>query len=542
MNRLGGLLLVVAVVAILAGILVVRLPHSPWYTGLGDDGALFAYGAQRILSGDQLYADVWDTKPPGVFYLNAVAMLVGGANPWTIWWFELFWISVVFLVLLGLLNKLDGLLPAIVTTVLVAFTALHPAIVTGGNFTELYALLPQVLTLGTLVLFFSSGRAHWLIAAGLLTAIAFLIKPTTIALGIAGLVMILVPTARSKDWRTSGINIGLFLAGFILPILIVLIYWSYQGALSALLDAVFGQNLRYVQEGLSVRSLYGTTRKFLLEQPVAILTMFTFTAFFLFRNRTRGSHLFANAERSVQPSEGLDRTRIQILVVVFLALPLEVALVALSGRNFGHYFLTPLPAMAVAISFLFAEFEASVRQFREAGSWYAVSLVLIAGLMVAWGIEIFSEERPRVTQLEDVLRYRLGEGVLIDDLEQYVIENTAPDDTILAWGYQPGLHFVTGRNSPSRYLFHSQLLTPDPSSAARFDQFMDEIESDPPALIVADRWSQHGIPFFGENEFEFCPGCSEEAATNLRRLNKYVQRDYELIEQILSFQIYAPID
>ena len=68
------LMLAVFGLVLLVGIFIVRLPHSPWYVGLGDDGALFAYGGQRIVEGEKLYEDIWDTKPPGVFYLNALAI------------------------------------------------------------------------------------------------------------------------------------------------------------------------------------------------------------------------------------------------------------------------------------------------------------------------------------------------------------------------------------------------------------------------------------------------------------------------------------
>lgn len=43
------------------------------------DDHLFAYFGWRIWNGAALYVDVWDHKPPGMFWLNALGFLIGGA-------------------------------------------------------------------------------------------------------------------------------------------------------------------------------------------------------------------------------------------------------------------------------------------------------------------------------------------------------------------------------------------------------------------------------------------------------------------------------
>ena len=108
---------------------------------------------------------------------------------------------------------------------------------------------------------------------------------------------------------------------------------------------------------VSARSLYVTFRKFTESAPMAYLTMLATAGMVLvaweLRAGLRGKRPLS--ER-LQPSSetdggaGANPARL-ILLVAFVATPVEWALVALSGQNFGHYFITPLPAMAVMVAF-----------------------------------------------------------------------------------------------------------------------------------------------------------------------------------------------
>ncbi len=107
--RRAGLILLMAVALVLA-IFLVKIQVSPWYVGMGDDSGLFAYAGKLISEGGLLYQDIWDTKPPGVFYLNALAISLGGSTPWSIWWFELIWFSLTMIVLMVILIRITSLL------------------------------------------------------------------------------------------------------------------------------------------------------------------------------------------------------------------------------------------------------------------------------------------------------------------------------------------------------------------------------------------------------------------------------------------------
>jgi hypothetical protein len=103
--------------------------------------------------------------------------------------------------LLALLLRITGKLkPAVAGTAIFVLLMRHPAFVGDGNFTESYALLPQVagLAMGYHFLTRPNARsAFWFGAAG---ALAFLIKPTTIGITVA-FVPALILTRHPMLWR-----------------------------------------------------------------------------------------------------------------------------------------------------------------------------------------------------------------------------------------------------------------------------------------------------------------------------------------------------
>ncbi len=533
------LVIVVMALVLVGAVFLVKIQVSPWYVGMGDDSGLFAYAGELIADGALLYQDIWDTKPPGIFYLNALAISLGGSTPWSIWWFELIWFSFTMILLMIILIRLTSVLAGFSATILVTLTALHPAYVSGGNYTEVYALLPQTLTLAAVMMYFKTNRTGWVAVIGVLTAAAFLLKPTYIALGLASLATALVAWRRSPDRARAMRLVTLFVVGFAAPVLLAGLYFTLQGGLDELWAAVFKQNVLYVQEGISIRSIYGTGRKFVLEQPLATLVVLTVASLALF---ARGGVAWLR-KPSTWPLPGLAGNsppayRRWVLLTAFIALPLEVAFVAVSGRNFGHYFLTPLPAISVAIAFLLMDVQVAFRRRSEAGAWFSVSVATLAVLLLAWGVEVFAKESPELAHMRDLVERPIGGPFWTDELEQYVIENAEPNEAVLAWGYNPGLHFLTGRRAPTRYLFHAQLLVPGPAGENRFNQFLTELEADPPVLIVAQQESQHAIPHFANDSEELCPSCTAEALLRLQKLRALVEADYVLDGEVGGWLVY----
>jgi hypothetical protein len=223
---------------------------------------------------------------------------------------------------------------------------------------------------------------------------------------------------------------------------------------------------------------------------------------------------------------------------VFVALVLEFGLTAISGRNLGHYFITPLPALAAACSYLIYEVMRAINERGTSGFWRFFSLTLLAILSGSWSIEVFTKDSPHKDQLKALLSEPLSGQFLTIKLDEYIIENSQPTESVLVWGVHPGINFVTQRRSPTRYLHMTSVLMPSANRNFMFDTFMNDLLRDPPALIIAQPQSSAGIPYFNVEEANLCPTCIPNVRERLSRLKKYVNEYYAPVLQINEWQIF----
>ncbi len=504
---------------------------------MGADSGLFAYYGQQILAGRVLYKDLWDEKPPGVYYVDALAILIAGETPWSIWWLGLAWIAATTIVLFFILYTLTGMIPALAAALVFLLTALYPDYYQRGNFTEVYALLPQVLAIAALAKYLSAGKSRWVFFLGMMTAAAFLFKPTYIAMGLAALIVILYLDLRTNTIRQALLHLANFSLGTAAPLAAVTLYFASKGALQAMWEAVISYNLVYAKQGFSLRSIYTTLSTFAVVQPMA--TVFTVSmaslVVFLILNWPKLIHP-PKAEQVVGKMDG--NTRLWVFVGIFAALPVEWALVSVSGKNFGHYFLTPLPAMTGAWAYLASEIIHSLRPGREKNIWPSLALSLLAVLSLGGFLKVAVTEAPNKAQLNSFLKQPLSLSYTLNELEQYVSDNSSPAQPVLVWGLHPRINFVTGRRSPSRYAFPLPLLIASAGTGARFDQFMADLQAGPPALILAQPGSSVGIPFFGGDIGSVCQDCPPEVHAGVLELRDFVDTHYTLAESIWDWQIY----
>ncbi len=75
-----------AIALILFGSILVGFRLHAFDVPLERDEGNYAYIASRLLAGDQLYVDVWDHQPPGVFVLFAAVSFMFGTEPEVFRW------------------------------------------------------------------------------------------------------------------------------------------------------------------------------------------------------------------------------------------------------------------------------------------------------------------------------------------------------------------------------------------------------------------------------------------------------------------------
>jgi hypothetical protein len=546
-----GIALTIIWVAVLAlAILLQSLPVSPVYQFLQNDSGVFAYIGSSILAGQLPYRDVWDHKPPVGLYLNALALLTFGHSPWAIWWFNVLWVSLTSIIYFLIIKKMMGLFSGCVASLLFSLAVMQPELFQGGNLMEVYGLFFQVLVIGAVFLYFSAQRNRWVLVVGVLTGFSFLTKQTTIALGFSSILAITIISLLQREVKQAGVRLLLFAGGFLAPVILAMVYWLLNGALYDFLDAVFLHSLAYVGVRVSfLWSLKNTILNILPNLFIGRLYYIAAGALILYVLENYRWYLARlQRDRDALPKEisPIELT----LLVIFIALPIEIALSSLGARNFGHYFLTLIPAGATVIAYITwktiigIQSVINTRQFPSILStgWFFLFLASLIWLGI-----VAIQNTPTASQFASITRV-FKNTYELNDIEKYIIRTTAPDDRVLVWHIHPDINFVTGRKAGARVLFPANLFVVDWRGNTKLGSFIQEIKANPPELIVVQKPNSVGLPFVDEPLSELCQaGCAPEITEALNRpdihdemklLQGYFNQNYIFDKQISDWYIY----
>ena len=109
--------------------------------------------------------------------------------------------------------------------------------------------------------------------------------------------------------------------------------------------------------------------------------------------------------------------------------------------------------------------------------------------------------------------------------------NSPPDSTVLVWGFEPAVNFLSERRSATRYLYDWYLTsrTVNPARQARYwDTFWREMEAAPPSAVV--------VVHDDTNPVESKDSAAQLAANP--KLAEWLARNYARETRIGDFEVY----
>jgi hypothetical protein len=216
-------------------------------------------------------------------------------------------------------------------------------------------------------------------------------------------------------------------------------------------------------------------------------------------------------------------------------------MLTVSGRYFGHYFLTPLPAMCAVLAYFLFEALRAVRDKAIPRPWAVVLAALLASLGIAWLAEVAVKEVPRTAEVASILRGPWEGDSMADPLVQRIADLSEPTDSVFVWADHPELNFLSGRRAPSRYVFSLHLLLPGTGNSLRFAELLEDLHRDPPALVLTQWSSSIGVPFLGAPRDELCLDCTAEVREGVLALADYLHQGYVEVERIGEWVIYSQV-
>ena len=416
----------------------VLVPNHPAGRDPAEDAGVFFYAAQRLLDGGAPYRDIWDHKPPGVYFVDAAGLALGGRTG--VWLVQVAFLVAAALIGYRALRREFGAAAALVGSLawLVTFPRLFLEL-GQGSFVEFFALPLQfgaLLLLGE-IRAMTLGRG---VAIGALGGAALLFKPTLVGVWIA---IGLVTLVRRRD---AVAPLAAIAAGALVPIAIAFAWAAARGALGDMLDQALVYNRAYAAFAPFSDRVDAVLSGLRLTLPSGLALVAV------------GAWLYAVLSRRGSPT---------LLAVALVAFPIELVL-STWGRGYHYYFIPWLPSMAILAAFAASEVRRNepTQIARPVLALGVLAMCVLPALLVA-----------RLALTIDEGRYSA--------VAAYVATNTRPSDTVLIWGSHTEVLFLAGRRSPTRYVYqYAALATRGYATPARVDELVADLKRERPVLVL----------------------------------------------------------
>jgi hypothetical protein len=489
---------------VICGSLLVLLPTNPYNMPLSyRDSGVFLYTGWRILNGEIPYKNIWDHKPPIIFYINALGVAIKSGSHWGVWLIELVSLFVAAYFGYIMVKKLLGVYPAIFGLFLWLLTLVF--VLDGGNLTTEYSLPLQFIAL---FLICDSEKPdfpvfHWFLI-GILGALAFFTKQTTIGIWVAFIIYLTIDRLKSHLFIKWLKELLLIFAGGISLSFIIFTFFLIHDSQKQFWSAAFFYNLIYSSSTsidhnrfeLIINGFNDLTRIGLFQFG---MVGYIIAVYILFKK---------NIMVVGRP----------LLITGIIAMPIEWLLLTVSGRTFPHYLITILPVLALFASFSFWAIMA------WANSTGATNRSRILILISTMGVFFWSAYHPYTEQL---LAYKdAGNPTLI----KYLKTVTSPEDFVLIWGADTDINYFAQRKSPSRFVYQYPLYDKGYVTENMVLEFLNDISIRHPKLII--NMMNPSTPFYN-----FPIKSSEITALTYK-----LQSEYRYKETINGIVVYEYID
>lgn len=413
---------------------LLRLPslvEPDWY---GDEGIYQVIG-MAMNQGRVLYTQIWDNKPPVLYAIYAIF----NGDLFYVKFLSLIFGALSVLIFFRLAKRLFKKNISIFASTAV-FAILFGLPILEGNIAnaENFMLLPVLLAFN-LVLSSSEGQKFkYTFIAGLLFSFAFLTKIVAI-FDFAALFVIIftlrffdeIPlTAKNIHRHAKKIILGLeqetvLFIGFLIPVVLTVLYFLYLQAFSDFFKASFAQNIGYV----------GYENFFIFPMGLLFVKLVALLFFVLMVIRFR--HFFGKTG---------------FIVIVWLIF--SVFSMLFSHRPYTHYILVMLPAFC-----LFLGYTLDVKKL--------LKITLPVLLIVLWIVfEVFTLNYKKVIpyyinyfsfitnvkSLDDYQNFFDPDTTRAYALANFIKGKTAQDESVFLWSDTGQIYALANKLPPGRYI------------------------------------------------------------------------------------------
>ena len=495
---------------------------------VGDD-QLFGYFGWRIAHGARVYLDVWDNKPPLIYWTNALGFWISGDS----------YAGVIALCTLALVIAHAAFYriarhvyfpgSAVVATILGAFFMTHAYYQGGANRTETFLIAWELAAVTCYVRGWRRNRWYHWAAAGALACTAFLYKQVGLAaFGAMGLHTLLMVPYRRLTAAEALRRCLLIAGGGLVPIALTAGVLAWQGTLGEALFATFTFNRAYVRVGASrFLDLYYNFHMLRYSHILPTLKLPILMAI--------ASVIHATLWRLRPPWRPVEITRrlpvascpapVVLFSVWFLA---ALYGAVISPHQFRHYLIPTLPPLLLLAGYIVHIIQAELsllRRFAERG--WAVAAFVAMGYFALDALQTQFAEASRVW-LDREPRWVAGRLVVKpapwERVASRVVRYSGPRDRIQCWNYWPGIYLHARRTNACRFVTYEKPgQVGDEANFVR-QELYHMFQTDPPVLFIID-----SAEF---ERFRLGPDAKYPADWLEQWLATWIPRHYALVEEV----------
>lgn len=439
-------------VGILALVLILRVPtfFEPYYYG---DEMVYLTLGQGVRQGLTLYRDIYDNKPPLLYWTAAAAG--------NLFWFKAilaFWSLATVLFFYKLSKKLfeNHTGTQKLATLIFALLTTLPLLEGPTVNSELFMIGFTILALITLLKDNLSSKN--ILLAGVFLGIGTLFKVPA-AFDAPVIVIYWLITKGFSRWKEILKDSFILFAGFVIPILLTLIYFFVSGAIAEYIKAAFLQNIGYLSSfrPQDVAKPFLVRNAPLLSRALVVMAGVILT--YIFRQKL--SKKF-------------------ILFSVWTLLTLFA--VTLSERPYPHYFIQAAAPVSFLLAMLFSE-----KSFEQ--SLTVIPLALAFFVPVYYKFYLY----PTTSYYIRFINFASGKisrNVYFNEFDantvrnyqiaDFLVKSTNPLDRVFIWDpASPTIYALSRRLPPIKYVvpYHIHDFSSTKDIAA-------DLVKNPPKLIV----------------------------------------------------------
>lgn len=467
-----------------------------------DQYQLIALG-QCVRDGGRMYIDCWENKPPGVAWLNAIALAVGGGRQLCVWLLP----GLIALLALGSLGAALGLC-------LSATAACVGVMVGAAVFTlrlydapsinpDFYSAAWEVIACSVWMLSFAAPRARsligWGLLAGLSWAIALSFKQTAVlGLGAITLATLFAPLFSEQPVRRWFAVSGLTWVGAAVGVGGVIALLDRQGNLAEARAAIFDFNRSLLTWDAAVSAGRSWFRAGAGLAPVAILVWLGVVGLV-------GTLARRGANKLSSP--------FALAMFVWWVVALAAALIGPSGSM--RYFQAAFPPMIFLAGTGVFHLEETLRRLGR--GYRAATLVTVAAVVLLLGRPLFDFYREGVASSYQAYKNETARRGEFEEIGRRVRELTPDGGAIYVLAYDAGVYVFSERRPASRFTY--------PRSAEQMGEILAGLESGKAAVILKPK----------RTASEFEPWCDSECHGRIET----VLASYPTAEPVGSYAVFT---